>query len=198
MIERNLFENWVPVMKARKLVDEFFDDRTTYTDYEFYSRKRGIYKDIPEELYPLLLFAESLSSVASIRLSPDSLPGPDGTAFLNDGSEITVQVTLSKERGEGYKKRLSLRDTKGPQVSVRNTNEVVEERLERIIAAIREKETNFHDGTEILLVVDEAISWGDIIDPGLPNAIQEAAVSLPPSKYSATYIIFGKDVRQIR
>lgn len=198
MIERNLFEKWVPVKGVRKLVDEFFNDRTTYPDYEFYSRKRGIYKDIPEELYPLLLFAESHASAASLRLSPDSLPGPDGAVLLNDGSEITVQVTLSKERGDGYKKRLSLRDPGFQDVKGRNTKVVIGERLERIIDAIRDKEINFRAGTEILLVVDESISWGDVIDPGLPDAIQEAIIPLPPSKYSATYVIFGKDIRRVR
>jgi hypothetical protein len=76
---------------------------------------------------------------------------------------------------------------------------MISERLKRIIDAIREKEINFRDGTKILLIVDESISsWGDVIDPGLPNAIQESIASLPPSKYYATYVKFGEDVRQMR
>ena len=200
MIERNLFEKWIPVLEARKLVDDFFHDRKTYPDFEFYSRKRSINKDIPEELYPLLLFAETLSTAANLRLSPDSLSGPDGVILLEDRSEINVQVTLSKEHGDGYKKRLNLRDRSAIKAKTwNNRNEMISERLERIIDAIREKEINFRDGTKILLIVDESISsWGDVLDPGLPNAIQESLASLPPSKYSGTYVIFGEDVRQMR
>jgi len=198
LIERNYLENWISIEKARKLVDEFLNDRTTYSDYSFYSHKRGINKDILEEFYPLLLFAEFLSSTVSLRLSPYSLSGPDGAVLLKDGLEITVQITLSHERSDGYKMRQSLRDTGVWSTKVRNTNEFIAERLNRIIDAIKDKETNFHAGTMVLLVVDESISWGDVIDPGLPNALKETFVSLPPSKYSDTYIIFGKDVRHVR
>lgn len=198
MIKRNYLENWISIEKARKLVDEFLNDRATYSDYEFYSHKRGINKVILEEFYPLLLFAEFLPSAASLHLSPNSLPGSDGAVLLKDGLEITVQITLSHERSDGYKMRQSLRDNGVWSTKMRNTNEVISERLERIIEAIKDKETNFRVGTLVLLIVDESISWGDMIDPGLPNALEEAIVSLPPSKYSDTYIIFGKDVRQVR
>ena len=142
----------------------------------------------------------SLSTAANLRLSPESLSGPDGVILLEDRSEITVQVTLSKEHGDGYKKRLNLRDRSAIKAKTwNNRNEMISERLERIIDAIREKEINFRDGTKILLIVDESISsWGDVLDPGLPNAIQESLASLPPSKYSATFVIFGEDVRQMR
>jgi hypothetical protein len=194
LIERNHLESWVPIEKARKLVDEFIDDRVTYPDYEFYSHKRGINKDILEEFRPLLLFSESLSSATSIRLSPESLPGPDGAILLKDGTEIAVQITLSHERNDGYKERLTLRDNS--QLSKRGLtiNGDIAERLARIIEAIKDKEANFRAGTEVLLVVDDSTKWV----PGLPNELEEAIVSLPPSKYSATYIIFREDVRQVR
>jgi hypothetical protein len=190
-------ESWIPVAKARELVNGFFDDRITYPDYDFYSRKRGINKDIPEEFYPLLLFAESIPSATSLRLSSDSLSGPDGVVLCEDGSEITVQITMSHERDNGYKIRQSLRDTGTWIGKGRDTNETIAERLGRILEAIKDKETKFRAGTEVLLVVDESISWGDVIDPSLPNALRDAVALLPASKYSATYVIFGTNVRQM-
>ncbi len=199
LIDRSRLEAWIPLAEARRLADEFFGDRDAYPDYDFYSRKRGINKDIPEEFYPLLLLAEQLPSATSLRLSPDSLPGPDGAVLLDDGSEATVQVTLSHERGDGYQIRQSLRDTgswtggKG-----RDTNEVIAERMGRILEAIADKEAKFRAGTDVLLIGDQSIAWGDVIDPGLPDALAEAIRSLPPSSYSATFVAFGADVRQVR
>jgi hypothetical protein len=197
LITRNLLEGKIPKIKARQLVDQFFSDRATYPDYDFYSHKRGINKDIIEEFYPLLLLAEYLPSATSLCVSPDSLPGPDGFVFLEDGSELTIQVTLSHERSDGYKVRQSLRDAGIWAEKARNTSDVITKRLERILEAIQDKETNFREGTDILLVVDKSISWGDVIDPGLPNALKKAVVSLPPSRYSATYVIYGTDVRKV-
>lgn len=184
---------------VREVVDSFFSDRSTYRDFEFYSRKRGLNKDIPEEYYPLLLLGESLSHVESIRLSPDSLPGPDGALLLDDGSTLSVQVTVSRERDVGYAIRKSLRDTgRYTPGAACDTANVIAQRTQRILAAVKDKETKFRPGTDILLVVDKSISWGNAIDPGLPNSLNEAFKALPVSKYSATYVIFGADVRRVR
>ena len=155
---------------ASDFAGKFFGDRVTYTNGKFYSRKRGINKDIPEEFDHLLLLAEHLMDAMSVRLSPNSLPGPDGAILLADKSEITVQVTVAHERSDGYKVRQSLRDNGTWMSKVSNTNEVIEQRLKRIFDAIIDKESNFHVGTDILLIVDESISWGDVIDPGLPES----------------------------
>jgi len=198
VINRSHLEHWIPLSDARDLAGEFFGDRATYPDSEFYSRKRGINKDIPEEFYPLLLLAEHLPAAKSVRLSPNSLPGPDGAILLADESEITVQVTVAHERSDGYKVRQSLRDHGTWSSKVFNTNEVIKQRLERIFDAIEYKEANFHVGTDVLLIVEQSISWGDVIDPGLPDALEAALDQLPTSKYSATYVAYGKDVRQVR
>jgi hypothetical protein len=198
VINRNQLESWVSLSDARNLVSEFFGDQTTYPDGDFYSRKRGINKDIPEEFYPLLLLAEHLLTAKSVRLSPQSLPGPDGAILLIDESEISVQITVSHERSNGYKKRQVLRDPGIWSNKARNTDEVIKQRLERILNAIQDKETNFRTGTDILLIVDESISWGDVIDPGLPDALEAALGQLPASNYSATYVAYGEDIRQAR
>jgi hypothetical protein len=199
VIIRSHLENWIPLADARDLVDRFFEDRATYPDSDFYSRKRGINKDIPEEFYPLLLLAEHLPTAKSLRLSSTSLHGPDGAVLLVDESEITVQVTVSYERSDGYKVRQDLRDhgtwsSKG----FISTEEVIKQRLKRILDSIKDKEANSGAGKDVLLIVDQSISWGTVIDPGLPDALEAALSKLPPSKYSATYVAYGADVRLVR
>ena len=80
----------------------------------------------------------------------------------------------------------------------RDTASVIAQRTQRILAAVEDKEMKFRPGTDILLVADDSISWGDVIDPGLPNALNEAFEVLPDSKYTATYVLFGEDVRRMR
>ena len=198
MINRSHLEQWIPISDARDLADKFFGDRATYPNNDLFSRKRGIHKDIPDEFYPLLLLAEHLRNAKRMRLSSTSLPGPDGAILLADESEIAVQVTVSHERSDGHKMRQSLRDNGTWSSSGFTTNGVIEKRLERILDAINDKEAKFRAGTDVLLIVEESISWGDILYPGLPDALRAALIKLPPSKYSATYIAFGTDVRQAR
>jgi hypothetical protein len=143
MINRSHLENWIPLSDARDLADKFFGDRVAYPDSDFYSKLRGINKDIPEEFYPLLLLAEYLPTAKSMRLSSTSLPGPDGTILLADESEITIQITVSHERSEGYKMRQSLRDNGTWSSGGFATNEVIVKRLERILDAINDKEAKF-------------------------------------------------------
>lgn len=200
MIERDHLENWTPLSEARALVEAFFRDGATYPDYEFLSRKRGVNKDIPEEYYPLVLLGEGLSSVKAIRLSPDSFSGHDGVLLLEDDSTVRVQVTLSHERDYGCTVRHGLRDTGQYTLDggTRDIAEVVEQRKNRILDAIKDKQSKFRTGTDVLLVVDESISWGDVIDPSLPDTLEALLSTLPGSKYDATYIIYGSDLRRLR
>jgi hypothetical protein len=198
VIKRSQVERWVSLSDARTLVEQFLSDHNTYPDSDYYSRKRGINKDIPEEFLPLLLLAEHLPTAKSVRLSTLSVPGPDGAILLADGSEIAVQITVSHERSDGYKIRHSLRDNGIWCSKARATDDIIQQRVERIIEAIKEKENNIRTGTDVLLIVDESISWGDVLGQGLPKALSAALGQLPASKYSATFVIYGKDVRQIR
>lgn len=197
VIVRTQLEAWLPLAEAHALAQTFFDDRVTYPDGDFYSRKRGINKDIPEEYHPLLLLADHLAA-AAVRLSPDSLSGPDGALRLSDGSELTVQVTLSHERDGGHETRLTLRDTGTHTGECVATDHEIAVRLSRILDALREKERRYRKGTDVLLIVDKSIAWGDVIDPGLPIALEEAARQLPPSRYLATYVAYGSDIRRLR
>jgi hypothetical protein len=151
MIERNNLERWMSVDEAGQIVQFFFNDRETYPDYAFYSRRRGINKDIPEELWPLLLLARSLPEAEALRLSPPAIAGPDGEIRSRDGSIIRVQVTSSLERDGGYLIRKQQRDTGSYSTSMRNMLEVVEERLCRILDALMEKEQRYREGTDVLV-----------------------------------------------
>jgi hypothetical protein len=198
MTERSQLQEWISLSDARDLASNFFGDRVTNPDGDFYTRKRGINKDIPEEFYPLLLLAEHVPTAKSIRLLPASIPGPDGAILLADESEVTVQITNSRERRGGHKVRKSLLDHGTWGSEFRDTNDVIKQRLERILDAITDKEANFHAGTHVLLIVENSISWGDVIDPGLPSALGAALPGFPKSKYSATYVAYGSDVRLLR
>ncbi|MFO7680292.1 MAG: hypothetical protein R6X34_09600, partial [Chloroflexota bacterium] len=167
-------------------------------DYAFYSRRRGINKDIPEELWPLLLLARSLPEAEALRLSPPAIAGPDGEIRSRDGSIIRVQVTSSLERDGGYLIRKQQRDTGSYSTSMRNMLEVVEERLCRILDALMEKEQRYREGTDVLVIQEQSVSWGDVLEPTLKFRLAEEVTALGASNYSATYITFNETVYRVR
>jgi hypothetical protein len=198
MIERSDLEQWMSVDEAGTIVESFFRDRQTYPDYDFYTRTRGINKDIPEEWWPLLLLARNLSDANAIRLAPPAVAGADGEIRMSDGSILRVQVTSSLERDGGYLERLQLRDLGSYTKPARETLEVVKERHHRIINAIIEKEQRYRVGTDVLVVHEQSVSWGDVLETTLKARLAEDISALEHSKYSATYIIFNEDVYRLR
>ncbi|CAG0932095.1 hypothetical protein TFLX_02455 [Thermoflexales bacterium] len=198
MIERSDLEQWMSVDAAGRIVQSFFDDRKTYPDHDFYSRHRGINKDIPEELRPLLLLARSLPEAEVLRLAPPAVVGPDGEIRTRDGFVIRVQVTSSLERDGGYLVRQQLRDTGSYTTAARDTLEVVEERLCRILDALTEKEQRYREGTDVLVIREQSVSWGDVLEPTLKARLAEEVSTPEPSNYSATYITFNEDVYRLR
>jgi len=198
MIERSDLELWISVDEAGAIVQSFFDDHKTYSDHSFYSRRRGINKDIPEEFWPLLLLARNLPEAEALRLTPPANEGPDGEIRISDGSIIRVQVTSSLERYGGYLVRLQLRVKGSYKTAARETLEVVEERLNRILDAIVEKEQCYRKGTDVLVIQEESVSWGDVLEPTLKARLAEKVINSEPSNYSATYIIFNEVVYRLR
>jgi hypothetical protein len=198
MIERSDLEQWMSVDAAGRIVQTFFDDRETYPDHDFYSRRRGINKDIPEELWPLLLLARSLPEAEALRLAPPAIAGPDGEIRSHDDSVIRVQVTSSLERDGGYLVRQHLRDTGSYATATRDTLEVVEERLCRILDALVEKEQRYREGTDVLVIREQSVSWGNVLEPTLKARLAEEVSALEPSNYSATYVTFNEDVYRLR
>lgn len=198
MIERNDLEQWMSVDEAGKIVQSFFNDHETYPDYDFYSRRRGINKDIPEELWPLILLARNLPEAEALRLSPPAIAGPDGEIRFRDGSIIRVQVTSSLERDGGHLIRKQLRDIGSYATPPRDTLEVVKERLGRILDALMEKEQRYREGTDVLVIREQLISWGDVLEPTLKSRLAEEVSALEPSNYAATYITFNETVYRVR
>ena len=198
MIERSDLEQWMSVDTAEVIVKSFFNDHETYPDHSFYSRERGINKDIPEEFWPLLLLARNLPEAEALHLAPPAIEGPDGEIRNSNGSIIRVQVTVSLERNGGYLVRQQLRDIGSYATPARDTLEVVGERLRRILDAIVEKEKRYRKGTDVLVIHEQSISWGSILEPTLKARLIEEMITFEPSKYSATYIIFNEDVYKLR
>jgi hypothetical protein len=198
MIERSDLEQWMSVDAAVAIVQSFFDDHETYPDRSFYSRDRGINKDIPEEFWPLLLLARNLPEAEALRLAPPAIEGPGGEIRISDGSIIRVQVTVSLQRDGGYLVRQQLRDIGSYATPARDTLEVVGERLRRILDAIVEKEQRYRKGTDVLVIHEQSVSWGDVLEPTLKARLVEKVITFEPSKYSATYIIFNEDVYRLR
>jgi hypothetical protein len=198
MIDRSDLEQWVSVDEAGTIIESFFRDRQTYPDYDFYTRTRGINKDIPGEWWPLLLLARNLPDANALRLAPPAIAGADGAIRMSDGAILRVQVTSSLERDGGYLERLQLRDLGSYTKPACETLEVVEERRHRIINAIVEKEQRYRVGTDVLLVQEQAVSWGDVLESALKAQLAEDISALEHSKYSATYIIFNEDVYRLR
>lgn len=198
MIERSDLELWISVDEAGAIVQSFFDDHKTYPDHSFYSRRRGINKDIPEEFWPLLLLARNLPEAEALRLTPPANEGPDGEIRISDGSIIRVQVTSSLERDGGHLVRQQLWVKGSYKTAARETLEVVEERLNRILDAIVEKEQRYRKGTDVLVIQEESVSWGDVLEPTLKARLAEKVINSEPSNYSATYIIFNEVVYRLR
>ena len=196
MIERKYLEQWMSVNEAERIAQSFFGDRETYPDYDFYSRRRGINKDIPEELWPLLLLARSLSEVEALRLTPSAIAGPDGEIRSCDGSVIRVQVTSSLERNGGYLVRHRMRDIGSYATAARDTLEVVEERLGRILDALVDKEQRYRDDTDVLVIREQILPKS--VEPTLKARLAEEVSILEPSNYSATYITFNEAVFKVR
>lgn len=198
MIERSDLELWISVDEAVAIVQSFFYDHKTYPDQSFYSRRRGINKDIPGEYWPLLLLALNLPEAEALRLTPPANEGPDGEIRNSDGSIIRVQVTSSLERNGRYLVRKQLQDIGSYATPLRETLEVVEERLHRILDAILEKEQRYRKGTDVLVIQEESISWGDVLEPTLKARLTEKVINFEPANYSATYIIFNELLYRLR
>jgi hypothetical protein len=197
-IERSELEQWMSVDKAGGLVQAFYKDRETYPDFDFYSRIRGINKDIPEELHPLVLLARSIPEAEELRLAPPASVGPDGEIRTRDGVIVRVQVTSSLERGGEHSLRRELRDTGSYATIARDIKQIADEMLCRILDTIIVKEQRYRKGTDVLLIKEKSVAWSDTLEPMLKDRLAEEISTMDPSNCSATYVIFNETVYQLR
>ena len=53
-------------------------------------------------------------------------------------------------------------------------------------------------GTDVLVIQEQSVSWGDVLERTLKTYLAEKVINFEPSKYSATYIIFNEAVYRLR
>ncbi len=93
---RYTLEQAMRMRQAEYLLDEFFHNHDLYPDDEFYLRK-GICRTLADEFHPLVRLAQYFYGVRSIRLLPESNPGPDAKITFWWRNAATVQITCSNE-----------------------------------------------------------------------------------------------------
>ncbi len=202
------------VRQAQRILDEFFGDRDAYPDDDVLMRT-GICKVLAEEFHPLVRLAQSLRGVRNLRLHSPSNPGPDAIITFWWRRAARLQITCSNE---GYSRALEreyLRD-KGSGLMHQNwerdpsTRHVVakgpgyfeppadlELRLDRILAAIDEKENKYHSATEILLVQEDPAGYQYLQDGRLHDRLRAKVLSAG-SHYRHIYVNYGDRLRRIK
>jgi len=191
MIIREDLEKWNSVNDARKLVETYFNDKNTYPDKPFYSRKRGIYKDIPEEYHSLVVLAEHIKDAYKLRLLPSNNQGADGEIRLTNQDLLSIQITNSHENKKSHLKRKTI-DKKGVYCDNKAVaiEKIIKERLRRIWTAIEKKNFKDHSGTDILLIQEESIAWSSELKVRLKNKLKTKILKNSPSQFKAIYINF--------
>ncbi len=96
----------------------------------------------------------------------------------------------------GYLVRHRMRDIGSYATAARDTLEVVEERLGRILDALVDKEQRYRDDTDVLVIREQILPKS--VEPTLKARLAEEVSILEPSNYSATYITFNEAVFKVR
>ncbi|MBW1746114.1 MAG: hypothetical protein JRG74_14375 [Deltaproteobacteria bacterium] len=156
--------------EMKTLIDEITEDRESISDADYHRRPRGIVKDLIEEYAPLQVLAEHTESDCKAYLMPVSNQGPDGVIELSSGKKMMIQVTVAdqdhqtamgRERlSEGHITIPASTRTRNPttkgieeQGRILTTRKArLQEQISKIVTAVQQKNDNFHEGTDILLV----------------------------------------------
>jgi hypothetical protein len=212
-IDRDVLERPLSLRGAAEIVRRFLEDTDAYPDEEFRMR-RGMCKVLAEEYLPLFRFARSLRCVRSIHLYPESHNGPDGEVRFWLRPAWHVQITCSSEghdralmreqmqQGDIVSSGTRWRDpvTKHvvQQPSAFNAADDVRTRVERILGAVEAKESNYHAGTDTLLVQDDHDRWDYLKRAGLRDQVAEAVGRKADSHYRRTYVLYGEEAVRVR
>ena len=212
-VERSELESHLILPDAKEVVRRFLEDTEAYPT-EAFRKRSGICKVLAEEYLPLLRLARFLRCVRSICLSPDSHAGPDGEIRLWMRPAWHVQITCSSE---GYDRALMReqmnqgdivssgdrwRDPDTGRVVQRpeayDTAEDVRARIDRILGAIEAKESNYHPGTDTLIVQDDPDHSGYLRRANLRKQVLAYVADMRETQYCRTFILFGDDVVRAR
>ncbi len=170
MIDRADLEKPRTPSEMDALLRNAYEDRKSYLDESFY-RREGVIKTLLEEYQPLATLAAYLGA-SSARLSPDSHPGADGvisTRSLLCHPALHVQITLAEQnhqqalgrellaRGEPHfptTRKIRNKKTRGFEQEGRllRPGGLLPLPTEEVVAAVARKATNFHPGTDVLLI----------------------------------------------
>jgi len=206
-VDRQELEQLTSLDRAASIIETFLNDPTTYSDKDFRLR-RGVCKVLEEEYKPLVLVANAVPGVESVRLFSLSNEGPDGEIQFNDKRIWNVQTTCSHEGHQRALMREQLqhdgaapggkrhRDSSGRVVcepSVFMVDDEVEVRVQRIRSAVQAKEQNFHQDTDTLIVYEEQAGARYLQERNLHAQVVEALREVP-SSYERIYIVYGMDV----
>jgi len=213
-VERDALEKPTPLRRAECLLDEFFHDRDTYPDDDFYSRT-GICKLLAEEYHPLVRLAQRLWGVRSIRLLSHANPGPDAKIAFWWRQAATVQITCAHE---GYDRALMREQMLAGDIVLPHqqrkrdkvTDRVVSKgsgafepsadvqvRVERILEAIAAKERRYYPGTEILLVHESPAGYEYLQEGRLHEQVCETVLARD-SRYQRIYVNYGDHLKRVK
>jgi len=212
-VKRSELESHLTLRDAEEVVRRFLEETETYPTKAFRKRS-GVCKVLAEEYLPLLLVAQSLRCVRSIRLYPDSHAGPDGEIKFWTRSAWHVQITCSSEsydralmreqmnQGDIVSSGVRWRDPDTGRVvqraEVYNTTEDVRARIDRILDAVEAKESNYHPGTDTLMVQDDPDHSGYLGRASFREKVLAAVADMHETRYRRTFILFGDDVVRAR
>lgn len=169
MTSRRDFETPRTPAEMKSLVVAIAEDRESIADRD-YHRRRGIVKVLVEEYALLQALAEHTAPDCQAYLTPVSHQGPDGVIVLSSEESLTVQITVAdqchqvamgRERlSEGNvtfpaservrNLRTGAIDERGRILTTRKAR--LQEQVTVIATAVKLKNDNFHEGTDILLV----------------------------------------------
>jgi len=212
-INREALEKRGSLSEARSLVELVYYDSATYSSEDI-RRRTGVFKVLAEEYFPLLWLAEALPGARSIRLLPKGNPGPDGEIQFWYSPTSKVQIVCANEsynwslmreelaagrivspnqRFERVKKPRGVKTT-GSFLSAADDRDL-QERMQRITAAIEKKEQNYYRGTDTLLVSEEPSNFKHLKD--LHQRLCENVRKSGPSRYERIYVSYQEEVKRV-
>jgi len=216
-VTRGTLESELSLRQAKDVIDKFCNDREIYPDRDIYLRRgteRGVLKILAEEYHPLICLAKKYWGVRSVRLFPEGNPGPDAEIWFWWRFSSKVQITCSNENQDSYFQRKLLedghivfqsqkREIKSGKVEatgriLSSPEVVVQNRVARIVEAIRKKESNFHSGTDTLIVQEDLANFRHLIDGNLHSKVCAAIENGLSTPYKRIYVNYGDDLKRIK
>ena len=203
MHDRNALQQSHSVAEMREILDSFAADEEKYSN-DLVHRRRGLVKTLIEEYAPLYRMACELPNLKSARLTAQSHPGPDAIVEMEDGSEVTIQITTAGESQSTALQREMLSkgepvfanqsasrspsskaiETKGRVLSTKNANTV--RMVDEVKTALQKKIATYRPETQYLLVLIRQPSL--TMNSDWQSQLQIAFENTSSAPYKAVYV----------